>query len=374
MSSPKSDFRVTFHGVTGSIASPRGPDEIRSKLLGWLSHGAKRLEKEIFSKLSKALPIESEERLARVLRQALQKSLRDFPLWLEELPIGEKGTYGGNTSCVEVRAGDAVIIMDAGTGLRNLGLQLVEEAFGQGEGEALLLVSHTHIDHIIGWPFFLPAYVKGNLLHIWGPPMRDAIEEKSLREVFDSIMQWYFFPVFLNEMGARLEFRDLFRGTYRFKEVTITATPMYHPVWTLGYRLEWQGKSLVYETDSEAYSSDESDPHTIKAAEIYNEAAVDLAENADLFICDAQYTPEEYEPEKFGRQGVGKKGWGHLTYEHSVERAKAANAKLLVLFHHEPQHSDRFLDQKTERAKAFAEKIGYRGKILSAYEGLTLHL
>lgn len=332
------------------------------------------LSQELFGALSQRLPLDSKEKLSEALKEALKVASQRFALWLEALSVGSQGTYGGNTSCILLKSEGATVILDAGTGIRLAGQELLQGVFGEGRGEALLLLSHTHIDHIVGWPFFTPAYVRGNAFEIWGPPMRDAIEEKSLEEVFQSIMQWYFFPVFLEDMGASFSFKDLGRGKHYYRGLAISATPMYHPVWCLGYRIECGEKIVVYQTDSEVYPEDPALPETQDAARIYNEAAVELALGADVLVCDAQYLPEEYEPEKFGQSGRSKKGWGHSTYEQAVERAAKAQVKKLVLYHHEPEHNDAFLDLKVERARAYAKERGFSGEVVGAYEGLVIRL
>lgn len=362
---------VRFWGVIGSVASPRGLKDVRAKILEVFKSYESAIRRELFEGFKQALPITSQAQLKEVTAKSLNRLSKRLPLFLDSLPIGVAGTYGGNTSCVEVRtvAGERVIL-DAGTGIRQCGVRMMNEGFGCGQGRALILLSHTHFDHIVGWPFFVPAYIQGNRFDIWGP--MHSLLGKGLSEVFSGIMDYSFFPVYLNEMGGTLNFRDIGKGAYRYGQLEIEASPMHHPCLTLGFRLTLGGKVVVFQTDTEHYTASEDDPNSEFGELLYNQGAVELARDADIFICDAQYTPEEYEPERFSLNGQSKKSWGHCTYEHAVKRAHDAGAKKLVLYHHDPQHNDQFIDEMCERARGYAREIGYQGEILSAYEGLEI--
>lgn len=362
---------VKFWGVIGSVASPRGLKDVRAKILEVFKNYEDALRRELLEDFKSALPITSQAQLEEVTAKSLERLSQRLPGLLDSLPIGVAGTYGGNTSCVEVRtAAQQHVILDAGTGIRPCGVRMMGEEFGHGQGRALILLSHTHFDHIVGWPFFVPAYIPGNHFDIWGP--MHSLLGKGLGEVFSGIMDYSFFPVYLNEMGGTLNFRDIGKGSYRYEQIEIEATPMHHPCLTLGFRLKFNGKVVVFQTDTEHYAPSEDDPNSEFGEMLYNKGAVELARDADVFICDAQYTPEEYEPEKFGLDGQSKKGWGHSTYEHAVKRAHEAGAKRVVLYHHDPQHNDQFIDEIYERARAYGREIGYEGGILPAYEGLEI--
>jgi phosphoribosyl 1,2-cyclic phosphodiesterase len=264
-------------------------------------------------------------------------------------PGPETVRIGGNTSCVEVRAGKALLIFDGGTGLRLLGKKLTSEM----PIEAHIFFSHVHWDHIQGFPFFDPAFVPGNVINLYG----GNNVSRTLEETLAGQMDHPSFPVHLAEMGAKMTFNDAQEGHVvelkagDGKVVRLTTTRGNHPNGVWLYRVDFEGKSIVYATDTE--QRDVADP-----------ALTRLAQGADVLIHDAQYTPEEY----VGSAGRGgpKTGWGHSTFEEAVRVAKAAGVKRLVLFHHDPMQSDADVFDKERRAKEiFADS-------LVAYEGLVL--
>lgn len=257
---------------------------------------------------------------------------------------------GGNTSCVEMRVGGRILIFDAGTGIRLLGNALMKEL----PLEAFIFFSHVHWDHIQGFPFFTPAFVRGNVFHLHG----GMKVSRTLEETLAGQMENPSFPVHLSEMGAKMTFRDLFEGepleipsTDGSGPVRITNTRGNHPDGVYAYRVEHEGRSVMYATDTEHYAV--VDPKLRK-----------LAENADVLIYDAMYTPEEYA----GERGMPKLGWGHSTHEEAVKLAEAAGVKKLVLFHHDPMQDDAAVRDKERRARAlFANSV-------AAYEGLELEV
>ncbi|HJL20499.1 MAG TPA: MBL fold metallo-hydrolase [Sandaracinaceae bacterium LLY-WYZ-13_1] len=232
---------------------------------------------------------------------------------------------GGNTPCVEVRCGDAIVILDAGTGLRGLGERMIR----RGEREATILLSHLHWDHIQGLPFFVPAWVPGHRLTFVGAP--------GLEGALEAQMTPPCFPVRLRDMQAARAFETIASGDTRaLGPLTVRTRGLNHPGGVLGYRLEHGGRSVVYATDTEHYAC--PDPHL-----------VDLARDADVLIYDAMYTPDEYD----GRAGPAKVGWGHSTWAAGVAVADAASVDRLVLFHHDPQRDDDGVDA-IERVAAAA--------------------
>ena len=254
---------------------------------------------------------------------------------------------GGNTSCVEVRAGGLLLVFDGGTGLRALGNSLLKNM----PIEAWIFFSHVHWDHIQGFPFFTPAFVKGNTIHLYGGHKVSG----TLEETLAGQMENPSFPVHLTDMGAKMNFHDLFEGevvelpTPKGGPVKISNTRGNHPNGVYAYRVDHDGHSVMYATDTEHYAI--VDPKLKK-----------LAQGVDVLIYDAQYTPEEYA----GAGGLPKTGWGHSTYEAAVELAKAAGAKQLVLYHHDPGQDDAAVRDKEKRAKALFPNV------VAAYEGLTL--
>jgi phosphoribosyl 1,2-cyclic phosphodiesterase len=231
-------------------------------------------------------------------------------------PGPETALVGGNTSCVEVDCGETRIILDAGTGLRRLGDAMMAEG---RPIEATLLVSHFHWDHIQGLPFFVPAYVPSTKLTIAGMAPRTTV-----RDALAHQMTAPHFPVDLEDLGARLDWREVRTGQmFDVGEATVRVAKLNHPGGVLAYRIDHGGQSIVYATDTEHYSC--LDP-----------ILVQLAQGADVLVYDAQYLPEEYA----GTKGRSKVGWGHSTYEVGCEIAKAAGVEKLVLFHHDPARTD----------------------------------
>jgi phosphoribosyl 1,2-cyclic phosphodiesterase len=257
--------------------------------------------------------------------------------------------FGGNTSCVEVRCGDELVIFDGGTGLRNLGNQLAGRG---GPIHASMFFSHVHWDHIQGFPFFAPAFIAGNSFDLYG----GHNVTHTLAETLQGQMNYPNFPVTLAQMGATMRFRDLHEGEIvrlgPEGAVRVRAARLNHPDGVFGFRLEYGERSMVYATDTEHY-------------EYLDPKVLDLARGVDVFIYDAAYTPEEYT----GETGFGPKtGWGHSTMMEGAKLAKAAGVKQLVLFHHDHVQDDAAVSVKEERAKAVFPNT------IAAYEGLTIEL
>ena len=249
--------------------------------------------------------------------------------------------YGGNTSCIEVRCAGHLFILDAGTGLRLLGMELNEA----GSVDTDILLTHTHIDHITGMPFFVPLFKPGNRLrihagHLWDNDVR-------LRDVFLRLIEAPIFPVPLEAVGAEISFEE-FRAGDRLalrEGVVIRTAPLNHPNGATGYRIEWDGKSVCYVTDTE-HVEGEIDANILA-----------LIEDTDIFIYDATYTAEEY---------PAFRGWGHSTWEAGAALAERGRVGLYVIFHHAPEHTDDDMDRIAERAqKTF-------GSTVVAQEGLVL--
>ena len=231
---------------------------------------------------------------------------------------------GGNTSCVEVRAGDDIILMDFGTGARPLGLELA----AQGPQHITSFITHVHWDHIQGFPFFAPCYLPGNRIDMYVEPVGDCHG----RDAFQNQMSKPNFPVSIGqETRAELHFHDIVVDeTLKVGAAQVTSGRLRHPDAALGYRVQLGRRSLVYATDTE---------HATRGVD---RNLVRLAEDADILIYDAQYTPEEY---------PNKVGWGHSTWQAGVTLAAAAGVKTLFLFHHDPTHDDAFMDDLEKRAR-----------------------
>ena len=237
-------------------------------------------------------------------------------------PVPEKDfiQVGGNTSSILVTLNNGdFIILDAGTGIRKLGSDLSSRSF-QPEDDIHVLLSHTHWDHIQGFPFFNLAYDSSR--HVTIAICGNGVQEAALKRIFKAQMRHEYFPVRLEKMGAAMSFSTPDSNGYTTpKGVRIKATKLNHPGDAFGYRIEEEGKSLVYCTDVEHANG--LDPKVVA-----------LTRDADLLIHDAQFTPDELKK---------KKGWGHSSWEQALEVAEKAGAKRLALFHHDPVHTDNFL-------------------------------
>jgi phosphoribosyl 1,2-cyclic phosphodiesterase len=251
--------------------------------------------------------------------------------------------YGGNTPCVEVRtSGGQLIVLDAGTGIRALGQRLAEETPPEGH-RIMLFLSHYHWDHIQGIPFFEPLYAEGNFVYLHGFKTSEASIEKALGEQMSNP----FFPVDPSVMKATRDFCTIGEETLQIGDAKVTTRSLFHPQGCMGYRIEADDQTLVYATDNEHGSL------------VHDRNIRELAAGADVVIYDTQYTPEEYSR---------KRGWGHSTWQEAVKIAKEVDAKHIVMFHHDPDHSDMFIDHMIVQARRCFPGV------LAALEGMELDL
>ena len=226
--------------------------------------------------------------------------------------------YGGNTSCLEIRCGDDVLIFDAGTGIRGLAKSLM----GAKSLELDLFFTHTHFDHVCGFPFFAPAFEADTRLRIWAGHLSP---ERKINEVLGYVMREPLWPVQLEYMAAKVSFCDFTAGeVLRPKDgIVVRTTPLNHTNGATGYRIEYDGRSICYITDTEHF------PDRL------NQDIVDLIKETDIFIYDCTYTDDEY-PDHVD--------WGHSTWQEGVKLAAEADAKTFVVFHHNPDHNDDAMD------------------------------
>ncbi|MBI5464969.1 MAG: MBL fold metallo-hydrolase [Ignavibacteriales bacterium] len=276
--------------------------------------------------------------------------------------------YGGNTPCIELRLGDdRLIILDAGTGIRNFGDFLINN----GESvKAHLFITHPHWDHIQGFPFFKPAFISGNELTIVGTER----QEKQLDKIISEQMNRIYFPVQLHELKAKIHFQPIREeGSMTIGDTVVKFIYVNHPGFTVGYRIEHNGKVLVYISDNEPFdrsaaevltnfesvvikkfSASEGDP---------NQRVFDFCRDADVLIHDATYTPEEY---------IDRVGWGHSHYLFTMRVASVANVKRLYLFHHDPTHIDKKIDEIVKKCKKEIKSRGYKFECDAAVENTTV--
>ena len=257
-------------------------------------------------------------------------------------PGPETVRYGGNTSCVEVMCGSRRLIIDGGTGLRVLGRQMAAE----GQVQADILLSHTHLDHIEGFPFFMPAFVPGNQFRIWAGHL---LPKATLEETLGRLMSAPLFPVPLEAFGPQVKYYD-FRAGDRLvlsDRIVVRTTMLNHPNDAVGYRIEFAGRAVCYISDT-AHTPGET-----------NQNVAGLIDGADLVIYDSMFNAAEF---------AERPHWGHSTWEEAVRLAQLYHVKRLALFHHDPVRTDDELDALGE--KAAARQPG----AFVAREGLTVAL
>ncbi len=252
--------------------------------------------------------------------------------------------YGGNTPCVEIRtAAGEIYILDCGTGFRLLGQHLARE-FGHRRIEAQVFLSHYHWDHIQGIPFFEPLYNPENTFHFHS----FKSDAGSVEDVVEGQMSDPYFPVKMDMMQSRRDFHDTGDAPLEFDGIRVRSLPLNHPQGCLGFRIECEGFVVVYATDNEPGSPE------------HDRNVRTLSEGADILIYDAQYTPLEY--------SNNKRGWGHSTWREGVNMAQQCGVRQLVLFHHDPDHDDVFVDSIIgEARKYFANSV-------AAWESLEIDL
>ncbi len=323
---PAGPLRVRFWGTRGSLPAPLRERAVRAKI---------------------------RDALLAVRGHALETEQAVDTFIDQRLPFSVRGTFGGNTSCVEISTGgDEYVICDLGTGVRDLGNRVLRE-HGPGRKHCFnVFLSHPHWDHIMGFPFFAPAYIRGNVIRIYG--CHDVLSE-ALHTQHSA--PW--FPVDFRELASTIEFITLDPDrSYEIAGLSVTSIRQFHTGHSYGYRFSRGGKSIVYSTDCEhKYSSlDESYPF------------VAFYRSADMLIFDAMYS--------LGDSVSVKEDWGHSSNVVAVELAQAARVKRLVLFHHEPAYDDRMIEEVYAETIRFEEisRSGHKVEVISAYDGLELEL
>jgi phosphoribosyl 1,2-cyclic phosphodiesterase len=270
--------------------------------------------------------------------------------------------YGGNTTCVELRADGEIIVLDAGSGIRSLGLAL-EKEFQSQPIKLSLLITHAHWDHIQGLPFFAPAYEKKNEIHVRG---YDGVD-MSFGKIMAEPMKAPFFPIAMRELSARIDIKKLAEMEFSVGKVQVRARFVNHPGICAGYRLFTSGGSIAFLPDHEPYqflhsarASELSPDEAKKTAEEERIGLVDFLRGSDILILDAQYTDAEYERHI---------GWGHGSVSSAVSLALDAKVHRLLLFHHDPSHDDTMLDAIVDDARRLIREKGKDLEVDGAREG-----
>ena len=282
--------------------------------------------------------------------------------------------FGGNTACLELRAGKRLIIIDLGTGVKPLGDYLMANFAKEAPFDIDIFISHTHWDHIMGFPMFTPLFIRGTKMRIKGPV---SYNDDTLASIIGDQLSYRYWPVRQSELAAEIEYRELKETSLDMGGgLKLTTKYMNHPLLCLGYRFEYEGKSIITAFDHEPYRNlfptDPNDPSYNEiaalegetAAKEENERIYKFYKDADILICDTQYSAEEFEKHL---------GWGHSSYEYAVEAAARSGVKKLVFFHHDPNSTDECLEarekkfQNESKSKSSLEIIMAReGSILEA--------
>lgn len=290
-------------------------------------------------------------------------------------PGRETVKYGGNTACLELRFEglERLVIIDAGSGIRELGRRGLQHAAKPGMQRMEMFLTHTHLDHILGFPFFAPIYRPETMLKIYGPFTH---EDDSLEGVLGGQLAYRYFPVRLQELAATLEFIELRESRLDLGNgIKVTAKYLNHPLMCLGYRFEYRGRVFCTVYDTEPFrnlfctdpDADSYDAAVAQAGELAAREETHRMEEffagADLLVHDAQYTQDEYESRAVG--------WGHTSFEHAIATAQRAGVKRLALFHHDPLRTDAEIDRLSKKyCRVYAGGL----EVFFAREGLAVDL
>jgi phosphoribosyl 1,2-cyclic phosphodiesterase len=286
------------------------------------------------------------------------------------IPTPGSGTvrYGGNTSCIEVRADGEIIILDSGTGIRPLGLKLASE-FKDRPLSLTILITHTHWDHIQGFPFFMPAYNPKNHIHILGYEGARA----GLAGIFSSQMEGPYFPIGLKQLPSNIKIEEVKEMHFAIGKVNVQTSFMNHPGVCVGYRLNTSNGSIVYMPDNEPFHRIHAKPNTDlfhrEAARAFareqEQKMTEFVRGADMLVIDAQYDAEEYKSHM---------GWGHGSVDDVIALAVRAQVKRLFLFHHDPEHDDEKIAQMVDQARKLVKANGSALVVEAAQEGASYDL
>jgi ribonuclease BN (tRNA processing enzyme) len=345
-------FTITYWGTTGTIAAPIRPSEVTDKVVEVIRHLAER---------GRLADLSAGPNLEQAVRQRL-----------EEVPFHLRSTFGGNTTCVEVQTPDALLILDCGTGLRELGISLGDRwnASGYtGDRSAHVLISHPHVDHTFGLPFVGLFFDPRNHFTLW--ESRRVIDSLGAVLCGESPLSATYFPPTFDLLKAIRNVRELHAGQeFMIGSTRIQTFALYHPGGCLAFRLDNGGRSFVFATDHEHQ-------------EVPDPSLAAFARGADLLYTDGQYLTEEYEGNAAlpGEAPLSRRGWGHSTVEACVATAVAAEVRELHVGHRDPRRSDAGLAAiEAEIRRLLADSLRQAGRpvdscrTLIPYEGLTVRL
>ena len=318
-------MRITFWGTRGSLPSPLNTNEFRIK--------AKRLLMN-----AKKVDLSNEAKI---------------DAYLDTVPLPDAMTFGGNTPCVEITEGDAQLILDCGSGLRVLGRDMMKRGFTSG-GRIDILQTHTHWDHIMGFPFFVPAYTKDTEIHIHGV-------HPNLKERFEQQMDLIHFPITMDDMDSSVKFHQLSSGEeFNLGPFNIKNKGLHHPGGSWTYRISSGGKDIVFATDGE---------YTYLLSEEEFQSYVDFYKDTDVLIFDAMYASLE--------QTIEKENYGHSTAVIGINISLSADVKKLILFHHDPESNDSQILEAYNNAEKYL-KVENNDvnplKLMIAYDNLTIEV
>lgn len=271
--------------------------------------------------------------------------------------------YGGNTSCLEVRSDTTLLVFDAGTGLRELGVSLMRQAAPPNGREIHLFLSHPHWDHIQGFPFFTPAYQESTTLCVYGPE-----GDAKNYQLLSGQMNNAYFPVRFSDLKAKVVQKSFKDERVEIGDFVVRRFNQKHPGGSVGFRVDHASGTVVYATDSELDQQLKDPEQPTKSPNALRKLPADLVraiKGADLLVADAQYTDDEY---------VTKVGWGHPRASTVVDFACDAQVRMLALTHHDPMHSDRDTDAKVQLAADRAKSHGSGLEVFGAREGVVLKL
>jgi phosphoribosyl 1,2-cyclic phosphodiesterase len=289
-------------------------------------------------------------------------------------PGADTVIYGGNTACLEIRAGGRLVIVDMGTGIRGLGDQLiVRDLQEKGSIDADIFITHTHWDHIMGFPVFAPLFLPSCTLRIRSPVSSGG---ETLQDILGGQLSYQYWPVRLSELAARIEYDQIKEATLDMGDgLRVSSKYLNHPILCLAYRFDYEGKSIVTAFDTEpfrnVFPTDPLESGYDEAAALEGEAAANeenekllrFYQGADILIYDSQYIAEEFYPSKLG--------WGHSTYDQAAAAARSAKVKKLIFFHHDPKRTDEQLAKIEDQFRQESEDAG-GPEFIIARDGMTM--